>query len=47
VAVVKYANGASSSAAFSGLRPGQALTLPLTGARYPGGKYQIVMTGLH
>lgn len=47
VATVKYKSGGSASASFSGLAPGQSLVLPLTGARYPGGGYQIVMSGIH
>ena len=47
VATVKYKSGGSASASFSGLAPGQSLVLPLSGARYPGGGYQIVMGGLH
>ncbi len=47
VATVRYKSGGSASAAFSGLAPGQALVLPLTGSPYPGGGYQIVMSGLH
>ena len=47
VATVKYRSGGSASAAFSGLAPGQALVLPLSGRSYSGGGYQIVMSGLH
>jgi hypothetical protein len=47
VAVVKYKTGGSASASFSGLAPGQALVLPLSGSSYPGGGYRIVMSGLH
>jgi hypothetical protein len=47
VAVVKYKTGGSATASFSGLAPGQSLVLPLAGSRYPGGGYQITMTGLH
>jgi hypothetical protein len=47
VATVKYKSGGSASASFAGLAPGQSLVLPLSGARYPGGGYQIVMSGLH
>jgi hypothetical protein len=47
VATVTYASGGSASAAFSGLAPGQAVVLPLNGARYPGGGYKISMSGLH
>ncbi len=46
-AMVKYQNGQSASAAFSGLLPGQAVVLRLYGATYPGGAYHIVMSGLH
>jgi hypothetical protein len=47
VVVVQYANGGSASAPFSGLAPGQSLTLPLNGKSYTGGGYHIVLTGLH
>ncbi len=47
VATVKYKSGGSASASFSGLAPGQALLLRLSGSPYPGGGYQIVMSGLH
>ena len=47
VATVKYRSGGSASAAFSGLAPGQAVVLPLSGRAYSGGGYQIVMNGLH
>lgn len=47
VATVKYKSGGSASASFSGLAPGQSLVLPLAGSPYPGGGYQIVMSGLH
>ncbi len=47
VAVVKYKAGGSSTASFSGLAPGQSALLRLSGAAYPGGGYQIVMSGVH
>jgi hypothetical protein len=47
VAIVKYKTGGSASASFSGLAPGQAVVLPLSGSTYRGGGYQIVMSGLH
>ncbi|HEX6506737.1 MAG TPA: hypothetical protein VF221_03805 [Chloroflexota bacterium] len=47
VATVKYARGGTSSASFAGLAPGQTLVLPLNGARYPGGGYRIIMSGVH
>lgn len=46
VAVVKYTLGGTASAPFSGLAPGQSLTLPLDGKAYTGGGYQIVLTDL-
>jgi hypothetical protein len=47
VAIVKYKTGGSASASFSGLAPGQAEVLTLSGSPYPGGGFQIVMSGLH
>lgn len=47
VATVKYRSGGSSSAAFSGLAPGQSLVLALHGSAYRGGGYQIILSGVH
>ncbi len=46
VALVKYTRGGTASASFSGLAPGQSLTLPLDGKTYTGGGYQILLTNL-
>jgi hypothetical protein len=43
VATVKYEHGGSASAFFSGLAPGQSLSLPLNGAQYGGGGYRILV----
>jgi hypothetical protein len=47
IARVVYAGGGSASAPFSGLAPGQTLTLPLNGRAYPGGGYQILVVNVH
>lgn len=40
-ATVTYNSGGSASASFSGLAPGETVVLPLDGAAYGGGGYQI------
>ena len=47
VARVAYTSGGFASAPFSGLAPGQSITLPLNGAAYHGGGYHILLMGLH
>ena len=43
VAKVVYTNGGTALARFSGLSPGQTLTLPLNGQSYSGGGYRIIV----
>lgn len=47
VARVAYTSGGFASAPFSGLAPGQSITLPLNGAAYHGGGYHILLMGVH
>jgi len=47
VARVAYTAGGFASAPFSGLAPGQSITLPLNGTVYHGGGYHILLMGLH
>lgn len=47
VARVAYTSGGFASAPFSGLAPGQSITLPLNGAAYHGGGYRILLMGVH
>lgn len=47
VARVSYTAGGFASAPFSGLAPGQSITLPLNGSAYHGGGYHILLVGLH
>lgn len=47
VARVAYTAGGFASAPFSGLAPGQSITLPLNGAAYRGGGYHILLMGVH
>jgi hypothetical protein len=47
VATVRYSNGGTAQAYFSGLAPGQSAVVPLNGKAYTGGGYSLQVSNVH